>query len=152
MQTKGKICAWLVSIFLFTWACGIQAAQKPKDADCLACHSDATLTRDVNGRKVSLFVNPVKMKGSIHGAMFACVDCHKDITESPHTTEPKKITCVGCHADAQKAYLQSNHAKHKRADGLPAATCGQCHKGATRRFVLGKVHLDPKRRRAWAES
>jgi len=90
MQTKRKICAWLVSIFLLTWACGIQAAQKPKDADCLACHSDATLTKHVNGKKVSLYVDPVKMKGSIHGAMFSCVDCHKDVTESPHQAEPKK--------------------------------------------------------------
>ena len=54
MQTKRKICAWLVSIFLLTWACSLQAAQKPKDADCLACHSDTTLTKDVNGKKVSL--------------------------------------------------------------------------------------------------
>jgi hypothetical protein len=43
MQTKRKICAWLVSIFLLTWACGIQAAQKPRDTDCLASHFDATL-------------------------------------------------------------------------------------------------------------
>ncbi|MGC1871696.1 MAG: cytochrome b/b6 domain-containing protein [Acidobacteriaceae bacterium] len=127
MQTKGKICAWFLSIFLLTWACGTLVAQKPKDSDCLACHSDPTLTQDVNGKKVSLYVDPTKMKGSIHGAMFSCVDCHKDVTQSPHTTEPKKITCAGCHADAEKAYLNSNHAKDKRADGTPAATCVDCH-------------------------
>lgn len=74
MQTKRKICAWLVSSVLLTWACGTQGAQKPKDADCLACHSDATLTKDVNGEKVSLYVDPIKMKSSIHGTMFSCVD------------------------------------------------------------------------------
>jgi formate dehydrogenase gamma subunit len=130
MQTKRKICAWLVSIFLLTWACSTQAAQKPKDADCLACHSDATLTKDVNGKKVSLYVDPVKMKGSIHGAMFSCVDCHKDVKESPHQAEPKKITCVDCHADAAKAYQHSFHAQQKKADGTPAATCVDCHASA----------------------
>ncbi len=57
-------------------ACGMQAAQKPKDADCLACHSDPTLTMDVNGKKVSLYVDPAEAAASIHGTMFTCVDCH----------------------------------------------------------------------------
>ena len=108
MQTKRKICAWLLSIFLLTWACSLQAAQKPKDADCLACHSDATLSKDVNGKKVSLYVDPVKMKGSIHGAMFSCVDCHKDVKESPHTAEPKKITCVeDCHTAMRRRHINA---------------------------------------------
>jgi formate dehydrogenase gamma subunit len=127
MQTKGTICAWVLGISLLFWACGMQAAQKPKDAECLACHSNPTLTKDVNGKRVSLYVDPTKMKASIHGSMFTCVDCHKDVTASPHSVEPKKVRCAGCHADAEKAYLRSHHAKDKKADGTPAATCVDCH-------------------------
>ena len=127
MRSKGKICAWVVGISLLSWACGARAAQKPTDKDCLTCHSDPSMTKDINGKKISLYVDPDKLQHSIHGGMFTCVDCHKDVTESPHQAEPKTITCAQCHADAQKAYLHSNHAKDTRQDGTPAATCVNCH-------------------------
>ena len=34
------------------------------------------MTKQVNGKKVSLYVDESKLKHSIHGGMFACVDCH----------------------------------------------------------------------------
>ena len=49
------------------------AAQKPTNEDCLACHRDAGLAHDVNGKRVTLYVDPVKFKNSMHGGMFACV-------------------------------------------------------------------------------
>jgi len=33
----------------------------------------------VNGKQVSLYVDESKLKHSIHGDLFACVDCHKDV-------------------------------------------------------------------------
>ena len=35
---------------------GAAVAQKPANDDCLACHGDATLTKDVNGKPLSLKV------------------------------------------------------------------------------------------------
>ena len=62
-----------------------QAKQPPKaakftNADCLACHNDASLTKDENGKQVSLQVKEEQFKNSIHGSMFSCTDCHKDVT------------------------------------------------------------------------
>ena len=37
------------------------------------------LTHDVNGKTVSLHVDPQHFKDSIHGSMFTCVDCHTDV-------------------------------------------------------------------------
>jgi cytochrome b subunit of formate dehydrogenase len=109
------------------WAANAHAAQKLKDADCLACHSDSSLTTDANGKPVSLFVDQNKFKHSIHGSMFSCVDCHKDVKSLGHEKPPEKITCAQCHADAQQAYAHSTHA----TDGAPgksaAATCEDCH-------------------------
>jgi len=127
MQVAGKLCALSVIATLLSLAYTTQAQPKPKNEECLACHSDTTLTKDVNGKKVSLFVDADKMKASIHGSMFACVDCHTDIKSSPHENTPAKITCAQCHADAQAAYQHSYHATARKPDGGVPATCSDCH-------------------------
>lgn len=80
----------------------------------------------MNGRPHSLFVDADKLKHSVHGSMFACVDCHTDVKGLAHDTPPKKISCAQCHADEQSAYQHSTHAKMTAAKA-PAATCGDCH-------------------------
>ena len=110
-------------------AYSLVAEQKPKDKDCLGCHSDSTLTTEENGKTVSLLVDEGKLKHSIHGSMFACVDCHKDVKSLAHDTTPKKVSCAECHADAQTAYSHSTHGKAIAA-GKPGASCEDCHGGA----------------------
>lgn len=100
---------------------------KPAAEECLACHSDASLSHDVNGKTVSLHVDPQKFKDSIHGSMFTCVDCHTDVKSSAHETTPKKISCATCHADEQAAYDRSFHGKAVQAGNASAATCVDCH-------------------------
>jgi cytochrome b subunit of formate dehydrogenase len=125
----GTVLARFIFLSLFVGACAAHADQKPKDKECLGCHTDPTLTTEVNGKQVSLFVDENKLKHSIHGDMFTCVDCHKDVTGLAHETTPKKIRCAECHADAQEAYSHSLHAKAYRA-GAPGANCQDCHGGA----------------------
>ena len=129
MNTSRNILAQTLALSLFFFACAARAEQKPKDKDCLACHSDATLTTEANGKQVSLYVDGSKLKHSIHGDLFACVDCHKDVKGLVHETTPKKVTCAECHADAQQAYALSLHSKAKLG-AAPAANCQDCHGGA----------------------
>ncbi len=103
------------------------SAQKLKDADCLTCHGDSSLTTDENGKTVSLYVDQNKFKHSVHGSMLSCVDCHKDVKSLAHDSPPAKITCAQCHADAQQAYAHSTHAKAGKNGAGPAATCEDCH-------------------------
>ncbi|MGC2193465.1 MAG: cytochrome b/b6 domain-containing protein [Terriglobales bacterium] len=103
------------------------ASPKPTNEDCLACHGDSTMTKDVNGKQVSLYVNPESFKVSIHGGMFTCVDCHSDVKTSPHEATPARISCATCHADQQAAYDRSYHAKAIQAGDGQAATCVSCH-------------------------
>lgn len=100
---------------------------KPTVEECLACHSDASLTHEVNGKQVSLHVDPEAFKNSIHGSMFTCVDCHADVKSAAHETTPKRITCATCHADQQAAYDRSHHAKAVTIGNSNAATCVNCH-------------------------
>ena len=99
---------------------------KPSNEECLACHSDPDISNDVNGKKVSLSVNPEHFKSSIH-SMFACVDCHADVKSSPHEATPAKVTCAQCHADQQAAYDRSFHAQALKKGDAGAATCVDCH-------------------------
>ncbi len=128
MNTGKRILTQTLALSLLLWASAAHAQPKIKDADCLACHSDATMTQDVNGKPQSLFVDEAKLKHSIHGSMFSCVDCHKDVKSLVHDTPPQKVKCSGCHADARDAYLRRTPAKITTS-GAPAAGCEDCHGG-----------------------
>jgi len=119
----------LLLLLILAGACSARGERKPKNEDCLTCHGDSSLTTDISGRRVSLYVDGTKLNHSIHGSMFACVDCHKDVKGLVHETAPKKISCADCHSDAQQAYSHSQHAKTTKS-GAPAATCEDCHGGA----------------------
>jgi len=127
---NGRILTLLIVLSLLGCASAARAQHKLKDSDCLACHSDSTLTTEVNGKQVSVYVDGSKLKHSIHGDMFACVDCHTDVKSLVHETTPQKITCAQCHADAQDAYARSYHAKAAKGGVAPAAICQDCHGGA----------------------
>jgi len=100
---------------------------KPTADECLACHSDASLSHEVNGKTVSLHVDPEAFKNSIHGSMFTCVDCHTDVKNAAHETPPQRISCATCHADEQAAYDRSLHARAMKGGNTNAATCVDCH-------------------------
>ena len=144
MNTHARLLVRTLVVFFLFWASIASNGQKLKDADCLACHSDASLTADENGKTVSLFVDQNKLKHSVHGKTpglgFTCVDCHKDVKSLAHETPPKKVTCAECHANAQDAYAHSTHAKATKDGKSPAANCEDCHGGAHEIIAPG----DPK--------
>jgi len=123
MGARNKLFALVLSLGFSLSASYAFAAKKPANEDCLTCHSDSTLTKEADGKSISLHVDPGHFKNSIHGTMFSCVDCHKGVKAEPHETPPPKVTCAQCHADQQAAYDRSYHAtgEHK------AATCEDCH-------------------------
>ena len=127
MDIVRKLFAPSFVFFLLFWAATAIPAQKLKDADCLTCHGDPTLTEDVNGSVVSLHVDESKFKHSVHGRMFHCVDCHTDVKSLAHDKPPAKIACAQCHADAQTAYEHSVHSRKTGPGQTAAATCINCH-------------------------
>ncbi|HEY1575725.1 MAG TPA: cytochrome b/b6 domain-containing protein [Terracidiphilus sp.] len=134
------------AFFLLGSALPTRAQQKLKDEDCLTCHGDASLSTDVNGKSVLLYIDAKRLKSSIHGSMkLACVDCHKDIKNLSHETPPQKVLCADCHADAKNGSAHSMHAKIVAA-GKPAADCQDCHGDAHN--VLAGGHPDSPINRA----
>jgi len=127
---SSKVLIGIIVAVVIAWSGSARAEHKLKDQDCLQCHSDTTLTKDVNGKQVSISVDGAKLKHSVHGSMFACVDCHKDVTSLVHEAPPKKVACAQCHADAQEAYSHSLHARPASAKNTQSANCQDCHSGA----------------------
>ncbi len=140
MNPAKKFFTHALVVSLLAWACAARAEQKLQDKDCLSCHSDSTLTMDANGKQVSLYVDGSKLSHSVHGRLFACVDCHTDVKSLAHETTPKQIRCIQCHADAGKAYALSVHARASKSGKSPAANCEDCHGGAHEVLAGG----DPK--------
>ncbi len=140
MKDSSRILLCTALLFLLGSALPIRAQHKLKDEDCLTCHGDATLTTEVNGKSVSLYVDSKKLAHSIHGSMkLSCVDCHKDVKSLAHEMPPQKVTCAECHADAKDAYAHSTHARIV-AGGKVAADCMDCHGDA--HAVLAGGHPD----------
>jgi len=123
------VLAWvMLSLSVALAAPKAKPAKPPQltSADCLACHADASMTKEVGGKTVSLQVKEDKFKASIHGQMFQCTDCHKDITALPHN-KVAKVDCAQCHSEEQKKYAVGIHAKARQAGVGQAARCVDCH-------------------------
>src|SRR5690348_7713551 len=96
--------------------------------ECLACHADASLTKEAGGKKISLDVNQEKFKASAHN-IFGCVDCHQDVKAFPHEPTPAKPACATCHEEQVGAYNRGFHAQAIKNGDAKAASCLDCHGG-----------------------
>ncbi len=97
--------------------------------DCLMCHSDNTLTMEKNGKNISLYVNEVDFKNSVHSKL-SCVACHKgfDPNNIPHAENIQEVNCLGCHQNALTKH--SFHPQILKSKGLgktPDTSCKGCH-------------------------
>ncbi|MBI3644694.1 MAG: hypothetical protein HY233_01825 [Acidobacteriales bacterium] len=122
-----KRLAWVGFLALLLGAGAAPAADLSND-DCLACHSDKTLTTKRWARTVSLFVDGKRFSSSVHSAL-SCTSCHADLEgkDLPHSTPLARVQCGSCHSDEQKQHANSLHGRAiARGDAL-APHCVDCH-------------------------
>jgi len=100
----------------------------PKQEGCLDCHSDPDMSKDENGVKRSLYVDPQHFKASVH-AVINCKDCHPKLTDKHQegTEAYTRVDCAGCHAEEGKAYATSIHGVSQSMGDSGAASCKDCH-------------------------
>ncbi len=91
--------------------------------ECLACHQDPDLVKEVDGKKVSVHVDPTRFAASKHGS-FDCTSCHESITGYPHE-KVTAVNCATCHDSEAAALAKSVHGR--KADGKPETRCRDCH-------------------------
>ncbi len=109
--------------------------------DCLACHSDSTLTMDKGGRTVSLFVSGHVFDSSVHGdAGVGCTDCHQGYSadDVPHKQTTPNVDCSQCH-DVQLHAPKG--AKYHLAHS--SLKCWECH-GTHDIQPVAKIVVDAK--------
>jgi cytochrome b subunit of formate dehydrogenase len=131
MGSRARIAIAVVSFLLVfgatqSWAGKAPKQQKITDAECLACHADASMAKEVDGKQASLAVDEAKFKGSVH-SVFSCTDCHSDIKSAPHENPPAKPQCATCHAEEQAAYDRGFHSEAVKRGDKQAANCQSCH-------------------------
>lgn len=124
------LLAVFISCLCFAGLVDAASDAPPADAgnECLECHRDPSLVREVGGRRESLSVDPAAFEKSAHHAL-ACTECHAGFNGDaiPHKRTITPVQCGTCHEAAVK-----KHVFHLGADGavLPAAaaiSCVTCH-------------------------
>ena len=103
-------------------------AQAQESTDCLACHTERSLTGTRAGKTISVFVNEKTLAGSVHGPL-PCVACHADVAgkELPHADDLAPVDCGSCHTEVAALHAKSLHGKAiARGDPL-APHCTTCH-------------------------
>ena len=125
-----------VSALLLATALSLLAVPK-KDEDCLACHSDPSLSRGsaapeglrtwvaAGKEKLGLTVTEDALKGSVHESL-SCKNCHAGIKDLPHGEKLPKVDCGSCH-DGQMAELKASVHRGEGAAAAYVPSCSNCH-------------------------
>ncbi len=112
-----------------------------KQSGCLVCHGDPKLTKVVDGKPKSFYVDINDLKAGPHKDI-ACTACHKDFGPSSHVQkssdwkEQASLACIRCH-EHNPQYIDYSKGIHGQLalqsmlgkGGLKPPMCGDCHKG-----------------------
>ncbi len=97
--------------------------------DCLTCHSDEELTKEIDGKEVSVYVNENQLLQSAHKNL-ECISCHTgfDMDELPHKENITPIDCESCHKDAPiKHSFHPQFLLSKQRLEKNGTSCKTCH-------------------------
>jgi cytochrome b subunit of formate dehydrogenase len=117
----------IIKIFLLFVIIGVYTGKAQTREDCLACHSDNTMTMDKRGKTVSIFMDEKILNVSTHKKL-VCVACHTgfDPNNVPHKETITPVQCQTCHQG-----VQAKHPFHKtivtKSGGDPNKFCKDCH-------------------------
>ena len=108
----------IVLIFVSIIVISYQYLTAKGSDDCLVCHEDKNLTMDVNGKKVSLYINPTDYKKAKHNSV-ECTDCHQNYNPDnlPHNPAKPMTKCSECHGEVKNP----DNNVHKNVN------CYSCH-------------------------
>ena len=127
----------------------VPVLQAQTDADCLACHADASMSMQRKGKTIALTVDGKAFSLSAHAGI-GCISCHEGFnpTELPHAAKIKPVNCLSCHeSDALKDYGKSIHGSSTK-DKAAAARCVDCH---TTHAIRPLANLDALQKKSFAE-
>jgi len=125
MKTSPRLI--LALAVLAATAYPILQAQDITNEDCLTCHTHENgMKPDISGGLIHEGIRLEFYENSVHG-MLDCVDCHSDISDTPHDEQLAPVNCAECHSDIDEIYRTSIHGVSHTMGSSGAATCTDCH-------------------------
>jgi cytochrome b subunit of formate dehydrogenase len=127
-QKYGNKIQWLILLICFLLL-PLKYLSAQTNDDCLACHSDNTMTMEKNGKEISIFTDEQILRNSPHKNL-QCISCHTGFNpdEIPHKEEIKPINCKSCHQNAPlKHKFHPQILKSGGSNGKPEVSCKGCH-------------------------
>jgi len=120
-----RIFRVLLFAFMAVFTSGIFAQTND---DCLICHDDPELYSTVPGKRLSLYIKPNALKGSVHEEI-DCASCHQDaaVEDFPHPEQLQPVDCGMCHDDAMTDFLKGVHGRAYQQNDKNAPSCKDCH-------------------------
>ncbi|MCL5292519.1 MAG: NapC/NirT family cytochrome c [Actinobacteria bacterium] len=123
-----------------------------QQSGCLVCHGDTKLTKIVDGKPKSFYVDVNDLKASPHKNV-ACTSCHKDFGPTSHVQkstdwkEAASLACIRCH-EHNNQYIDYSKGIHGQLalqakagkGGVKAPACGDCHSG----HIIKKLKGNPE--------
>lgn len=136
MKTK---LAWLAIWICVTGGIPGTTIRAQSSTDCLTCHSDTSLTKEKDGKQISLFADESALAGSPHKKL-VCVACHTGFNQDaiPHKEKIEPVNCARCHAgNVLKHTFHPQLIRAIAAHQEPDISCKDCH--GTHNIVSPKV-------------
>ncbi|MFH0758676.1 MAG: cytochrome c3 family protein [Bacteroidota bacterium] len=98
------------------------------DEDCMMCHEDIELEGMLHGRNVSMFVDTMVFKQSVHHSN-SCLSCHADAADEgfPHSDELIPVNCGNCHTQQMADNTKGIHGQALLMNDPNAPSCKECH-------------------------
>jgi cytochrome b subunit of formate dehydrogenase len=99
------------------------------NSDCLACHSDRSLSMERGGKHVSITVDEGVLSKSAHASL-RCVSCHVgfDPGNIPHRAQIGHVKCLSCHKESPaKHVFHPQLAQALNKQETPDISCQDCH-------------------------
>lgn len=126
-SNSGTIRAcWLILCFILGPFTGQVYAQA--DEDCMMCHEDPDLTKERNGRTISMYIDTSIFAGSVHHSN-SCISCHADADDEglPHPENLKPVNCGICHTEPMANNRRGVHGQALLMNDPHAPNCKECH-------------------------
>lgn len=116
----------LVLLLFSSLIFGFGAEAASGDAGCLRCHGHG-LYRSAKAAKEEIKpVNVQDLKDSAHRGV-TCIDCHKDISKTPHPERLGRVDCGFCHEAVQRLFARGIHGECFKKGVKDAPYCTDCH-------------------------
>lgn len=98
------------------------------DDMCMKCHGQKDLSKVVDGKEISLYVDYDQFKGSVH-TNNSCFKCHTNVSFSnnPVCLNSGKVDCSICHQTQNDDYNISIHGNEHAKGNNNAPYCTSCH-------------------------